>query len=388
MASKKQDFSGTHGIFKYLRRNLDVKLTGYLATFYFIIYLVGISKTLYIRFFVYQRKEDFSLPQLFTFWFLDWLFVVAFMTVIAVITKRMKERGMRWKKLLFLNLIFALLMAVFAQLLFDFAKSFVSAGSLSRFDPHRSLVNFIALLDVNLLVYCSLVFTIYIYYYIKEIKKKEAEKLKLQSQLSDARIRMLTGQLQPHFLFNSINAVVGLIDIDKRKAQDCLVDLSDFFRDVLSNSQQNLTTVEKELIILEKYLSVMQVRYGGHLLVKKEISREVLGLQMPVMLLQPLVENAIKHGYSGNTKCLRVLIKIAKAGKYLIIDLENDGHPIANVNQVFTSGVGLSNLFSRLSKLYGKDFKLNITNLEKESGVGIHIEIPVKFLKKNKSAQI
>ncbi|WP_373056541.1 sensor histidine kinase [Zunongwangia sp. H14] len=376
MASDKKIFTGTREMFKYLKKNLDARLTGYLALFYFVIYLVGISKTLYIRFFVYKREGDFTLPQLFCFWFLDWLFVVGFMTLIAVIIKRMKERGIRWKKVLFLNLFFALLMAAFAQLLFDFAKFFVSSGSLSKFNPHQSLINFIALLDINLLVYASLVFAIYIYYYIKELRKKEAEKLALQSQLADARIRMLTGQLQPHFLFNSINTVVGLIDIDKRKAQDCLVDLSDFFREVLSNSQQNLTSVGREVCILEKYLNVMRVRYGEYLQIKKKISKEVLDFQIPAMLLQPLVENAIKHGYSREKKYLSVHISVTLKGKYLRIEVKNDGNPITDIDRVFTNGVGLSNLRKRLSRLYKEDYKLKVKNLPELTGVGIYIEVP------------
>ena len=133
-----------------------------------------------------------------------------------------------------------------------------------------------------------MIFIIYSYFYQKEIRATEAQKGSLEAQLLTTRMKMLTTQLQPHFLFNILNGISSLIQIDQKKAQDTLADLSNFLREILYHSDSGFTTVGNGLNLFEKYTSLLRTKFWDQLNIETKVAPSVLDKEMPSMLLQPI----------------------------------------------------------------------------------------------------
>ncbi|HKJ48597.1 MAG TPA: histidine kinase, partial [Christiangramia sp.] len=200
---------------------------------------------------------------------------------------------------------------------------------------------------------------------------------KLESQLVNTRMKMLSSQLQPHFLFNTLNSIAVLTDMDTNKAKDTIADLSDFLREILYNSDRNRISLDEELRILEYYLNIVNVRFSDHLSIKKEIDESLLLRKVPAMLLQPVIENSIKHGYSYDHTDLNINVSVYQENKMLVIKVENDGAPVSETHaQLMQKGVGLKNINDRLHNLYKDNFFFEIRNKKDGSGVETIIKVP------------
>ena len=188
---------------------------------------------------------------------------------------------------------------------------------------------------------------------------------------------MLSSQLQPHFLFNTLNSIAVLTDLDSNKAKDTIADLSDFLREILYHSDRNRISLDEELRILEYYLNILNVRFSDHLSIKKDIDDSLLLKKIPAMLLQPMIENSIKHGYSYDHTDLHILIKIREERGYLIIRVENDGEPLKLTHkELLEKGVGLRNIDDRLRNLYKDKYIFEIRNRADGYGVETFVKIP------------
>ena len=202
-----------------------------------------------------------------------------------------------------------------------------------------------AVIDLNFLIYFAMVSIVYTYYYIKVVKQSEKQQNQLKTQLVDTRMKMLSSQLQPHFLFNTLNSIAVLTDIDASKAKDPIADLSDFFREILYDNDNHTIPLEKELRVLKYYLNILKVRFSDHLVIKQEIDDNLLSKQVPALLLQPILENSIKHGYSYDNTDLEVNIRIFSEDKHLVIKVENNGALLRVSHDVLLKkGMGLSNI--------------------------------------------
>ena len=193
----------------------------------------------------------------------------------------------------------------------------------------------------------------------------------------NTRMRMLSSQLQPHFLFNTLNSIAVLTDLDSNKAKDTIADLSDFLREILYHSDRNRISLDEELRILEYYLNILNVRFSDHLSIKKDIDNSLLLKKIPAMLLQPMIENSIKHGYSYDHTNLHILIKIREEKGCLIIKVENDGEPLKLTHkELLEKGVGLRNIDDRLRNLYKEKYVFEIRNRVDGNGVETLVKIP------------
>tara|TARA_R110000772_G_scaffold94575_1_gene192580 strand:- start:3 stop:650 length:648 start_codon:yes stop_codon:yes gene_type:complete len=214
---------------------------------------------------------------------------------------------------------------------------------------------------------------------VKEVKKAEKKQGKLEAQLVNTRMKMLSSQLQPHFLFNTLNSIAVLTDIDAGKAKDTIADLSDFLREILYDNDSNRIPLEKELRILEFYLNIIKVRFSDHLKIKTEIDETLHTKMVPALLLQPILENSIKHGYDFNHTDLEIVVKIYAEGKTLIIQVENNGAPVSVTHSLLLKrGLGLANINDRLGNLYGNDYFFEVRNKPDGLGVETLIKIPIE----------
>lgn len=188
----------------------------------------------------------------------------------------------------------------------------------------------------------------YTYSYIN--RSKELEKRQTESELIALR-----AQINPHFLFNSLNSIAALVKISPEQAEEVTQDLADLFRYTLRSSEKSLVPLNEELTIIELYLSIEKARFKDRLNVEHDIEPELKHAMVPSMLLQPLVENAIKHGVNKKEGQHTIGIQITEADGFVNVVVRDSGHgfPHKNLNKILALGTGLSNIFQRLQLQFG-----------------------------------
>lgn len=360
------------------QKYIDFKLVLLLAGFYLMFDLIHIAKTAYMQKFMPREMQLFNWHDFLVFNMLfDYIIVVSYMTLIAMSTKRFLNKNYSWVKIISIHTLFSILIGIIIRLVFDFYSILAGRISLAEFDLRKSVNAFVYVLDLNFLIYFAMTFIIYTYYYLRQVKEAEKRHSKLESQLMNTRMRMLSSQLQPHFLFNTLNSIAVLTDLDRNKAKDTIADLSDFLREILYHSDRNRISLDEELRILEYYLNILNVRFSDHLSIEKNIDEKLLPKKIPAMLLQPMIENSIKHGYSYDHTDLHILIEIRQERGCLIIKVENDGEPLQLSHaELLEKGVGLRNIDDRLKNLYKEKYSFEIRNRTDASGVVTLVKIP------------
>ena len=206
--------------------------------------------------------------------------------------------------------------------------------------------------------------------------RTRAQMARQREVLVQARLDALRRQIEPHFLFNSLNAVVSLIREERNEdAIQVTVELGDLLRRVLDESSRQLVPLFEELDFLGKYLDIQKVRFGDRLGIAIERAPDLAMAQVPALLLQPLAENAIKHGIGRRVEGGRLDIRVARAEDRLTIAIENDGPPLPPSRE---DGIGLANVRARLHSLYGDQAALDIA--DKEPGrVLVTVSLPYRM---------
>jgi two-component system LytT family sensor kinase len=198
-----------------------------------------------------------------------------------------------------------------------------------------------------------------------------------QLRLNEARLAALSSQINPHFLFNTLNSVASLIRLNPEQARQVVYKLSKILRRLL-RQQDNLTTLGEELGFIEDYLSIEMVRFGDKLRFVKEVQPDTLDLLVPSMLLQPLVENSIRHGLASKVDGGTIRVRSRRNGNQLQIVVEDDGVgiPESRLARMFEQGgIGVTNVNERLKVLYGDSYRMWIDSRPGE-GTSTGIEIP------------
>ncbi len=360
-----------------IKRNIDLKLVLLLAGFYTMFNVVYINKLAYFRYWFprpyMETWKDILLYNI----LIDWIVVVTYMTLIAISTRRLLNKNYSWVKIISIHTMLSIFIGIIIRLIFDLHSILSGHMDASDYQFQESIHRFMNVVDLNFLIYFAMVFIIYTYYYLKQVKEAEAQRNLLETQLVNTRMKMLSSQLQPHFLFNTLNSIAVLADLDPRKAKDTIADLSDFLREILYSSDTNEISLEKELRTLEYYLNILTVRFSNDLKIRKEIDEKLLHDKVPALLLQPLIENSIKHGYSYDHPELEVLISVKEEGGQLLIKVDNNGAALSESSaELMLKGVGLANINDRLKNLYGKDYSFEIRNKSDGNGVETIVRIP------------
>jgi two-component system sensor histidine kinase AlgZ len=187
----------------------------------------------------------------------------------------------------------------------------------------------------------------------ERVRRLETQELETRLMARDAELRMLRTQVDPHFLFNSLNSISALTSIDPNAARAMTLRLADFFRHSLGLDADRKVALEQEVALVRDFLAIEQVRFGERLRFEAEVTREAQACLVPPMLLQPLVENAVKHGIGQMLGPGLVRLGAVRAGSLLRISLENDVDPDARAGQ--GAGVGLENVRRRLAAAYGHE---------------------------------
>jgi sensor histidine kinase YesM len=218
-------------------------------------------------------------------------------------------------------------------------------------------------------LWSSLYFT---YHWFEKSRQEEIKNLRWEASRNEMELNNLKAQLNPHFMFNSMNSIRALIDENPRQAKEAITQLSTILRNTLLMGRKREVSLREELDVVRDYLSLESIRYEERLRVDYQIDNALLDNPIPPLLLQTAVENAIKHGISALPQGGDLLISIAEKGNKLVLDVSNTG-TITRPREE-SNGIGLMNAEKRLELMYGADAQLRLW--EKDGMVHTTVELP------------
>lgn len=213
--------------------------------------------------------------------------------------------------------------------------------------------------------------------YVRENQRQKIQAAELEQQLARARLQALQMQLNPHFLFNTLNVISATMYDDVKAADHMIASLSDLMRKTLNNANWQEHSLKKEIELLELYVDIMKARFHDKLSVKMNIAHETLDAKVPGFILQPLVENSIRYSMETLQHAEIEIRAQRENGKMKLVITDNGPGIPAAPAQVMANGVGLSNTAERLEKLYGREHRLHLQNKE-EGGLQVVMEIPFR----------
>jgi len=231
---------------------------------------------------------------------------------------------------------------------------------------------------IDLIIASLIVIGAHALLYYDDFRTGELQQSSLKAQLAQAQLRALKMQVHPHFLFNTLHSISSLVLEDPPKANSMIARLGDFLRLTLDHADHELVTLKEETEFLRAYLDIEQVRFGDRLKVAFEMEPMTLSAQVPHLILQPLVENAIQHAVAPRTAQSHIDIKAQRLAGLLRLEVKDNGPGIASKSDLLElRGVGLNNVRARLSQAYGSDFRFELTN-GAEGGLTVTMEIPFR----------
>jgi len=230
----------------------------------------------------------------------------------------------------------------------------------------------------NLLFYALLLGIAHAVLYHARYRERERAPERLAAGLAEARLQALKMQLQPHFLFNTLNAISALMHRDVEAADEMLARLSDLLRMALDQRGMQEIPLKDELEFVEKYLEIEQARFGDRFSVSTAVAPETLDAVVPNLVLQPLVENCVRHAVSTRLEPTHVDIRAQRIGDMLQLQVCDDGPGLPNVPSRPSRGVGLANTRARLEQLYGEAQRMEFSRPAAPSGLIVTVEIPFR----------
>ncbi|HKR64933.1 MAG TPA: histidine kinase [Thermoanaerobaculia bacterium] len=208
-------------------------------------------------------------------------------------------------------------------------------------------------------------------YFLRD-RERESQQVRLQAQLAEARLSALRMQLNPHFLFNTLHAMSALVERDPSGVRKMIARLSDLLRHTTDSSARNEIPLREELDFLRRYIDIMEIRFQGRLRATIDVDDAVLDAQVPNLILQPIVENALEHGVSRVQGTGEIAIRGTREDDGIVLTVRDNGPGVAADER---AGVGLSNTRARLAQLYGDRARIELT-ANPEGGALARIVIP------------
>ena len=241
-------------------------------------------------------------------------------------------------------------------------------------------INGLTGLQVNFIAYWAIVLLDYTSNYYSRYKDEELKSTQMAEKLANAELNALKMQLHPHFLFNTLHAISALMHRDLIAAEKMINRLSELLRYSLQNTRQQLTSLRHELEFLELYLEIEKVRFQDRLKVQINIQPELMDAEVPHLILQPLVENALKHGIAPIAKGGEIIISAEQNDSWLVLKVFDNGKSISQQKlDNLQLGIGLQNTQMRLEQLYSNAHSFTIDNC-REFGFEVTLTFPLKLI--------
>jgi len=331
--------------------------------------------------YVNWRSQGFpaEFPRVFLGEFVEWASWAAFFPVILAVDRRLGfgRAGTRaWAVPLHAGLALAWFAA--QNVLMVFLAKFSEGGSPLGVERFARIYSdrFVVKLPSALLVYGLLLTAIWVVRLYAAYHRRSLESERLSTQLARARFENLSAQMHPHFLFNSLHTVAGLVrEGDRDLAIETLAALGTLLRRSLEMADEQEVPLEEELRLLDGYLRIQHSRFGDRLKVERDIDPDILDERVPTLLLQPLVENAIRHGLALERGTGLVRVRGARSDGRLVFEVSDNGCGFDPVRAMDGSGVGLRNTRARLEQLYGSEAAFEVRSSPGE-GTRVRVSLP------------
>ncbi len=353
----------------------------FLLNLLFWVLIAVVSATqLYIRF---GDRYEGGWLNMFTRQLPLWLSWAALTPVILIIVKHISAKAWRRWKVFTIHVAIAIIISGTYSLLVAITTFTLYDGDTLLSDVWYA--NLLSQTASNLLVYLLIAIVGYALIWYENYKKSEIEKVELdflnadlQRQLTNSQLQALQMQIKPHFLFNTLHSVASLIrSKDNSVAVEVIANLSDLLRYTLDETDNHLVPLSQEISFLRKYFTIEQLRFGERLKVSINITIEAEEKLVPNLILQPLVENALRHGFKNEDQVNELSIQGAVKNGRLIIAVDDNGIGIqAGKDNHQLSGIGLANTKERLATLFPGRYKFQLSNKD-DGGVRVHISFPI-----------
>lgn len=282
----------------------------------------------------------------------------------------------RWLLALIVHVPCSLAFSAAGMLLYALGQQLLSPGG--HFFTREALARLLlAALHIDLLIYAGVVGACYAIDHYRHYRERELTTAQLQAALARAELAALRSQLHPHFLFNTLNTISILLEEDAAAARTMLVHLGDLLRTLLQPGRMQEVSLREELEMLESYLAIERMRFHDRLEVKVTVDPSALDAQVPDLLLQPLVENAIKYGIVPRPSGGRVEINAQRHGAQLRLEVRDDGPGLSLAQRAGNRGLGLANTRERLERLYGAR---HCFELKAAAPAGLSVVLTLPFL--------
>ncbi len=246
--------------------------------------------------------------------------------------------------------------------------------------------NFVRQSTNNIFLYLVTVAVLHALDFNRLSKMRAVQAAELQGQLSEARLEVLKMQLQPHFLFNTLHAMAALVQDDPRAAERMILRLGDLLRAAMDMTGRPVISLADEINLLQAYLDIQQIRFRDRLSVSIEVPHELERAAVPNLILQPLVENAIKHGAARQLGPTMIRVAASRAKDGLALEVSNSGSPNGRVPEL-VEGMGMRNTKARLAELYPGRHAFTVV-IRPEGGAVATIRIPLSDVDENDAATV
>lgn len=232
----------------------------------------------------------------------------------------------------------------------------------------------------HVLSFWIVVGAVYVIDSLREARDRQIATAELEARLAEAQLQNLRLQLQPHFLFNALNTISSVMHEDVDRADVMLTQLSDLLRRTLRAANSQEVSLEEELAMLKSYLGIMEARFGDDLQVDFAIDPAVSQAMVPQLILQPLVENSIRHGRDAHSSRVDIHVRAAREDGRLLLQVSDNGPGIPDIEKSeWKKGIGISNTEERLEGLYGADHELLMENADGR-GLIVSVRLPLRLV--------
>lgn len=312
------------------------------------------------------------------FW-LPWFLLAP---IVAGLAKRVPIRPERWLWPICANVLTFLAISAVHALGIAYGYHYFGdvSAAMSTYQPWQHSGHFLFgdnLFLFEVIVYSVLAANLNMGNFHQMLRQQEIDAARLRETLTELKLQTLRMQINPHFLFNALNAVTVMVQKqDTERAVEAINRIASFFRRTLDGTADQWVPLERELEMAAEYLAISKVRYGERLQVIEECAPEVKRVRVPAMLLQPLVENAVIHGIAEKPGKCALAVRCHQAAGRLVVEISDDGAGCSMLDPRFKEGTGLTNVRLRLQQLYGEDHAFAIESRPDE-GTRITITVPM-----------
>lgn len=284
----------------------------------------------------------------------------------------------RWKRNLGVHLLFGTLCAILVAGIYHVALYFIFLYGERPFVIRHTARTIIFNSAENYGVYFLILLLHHVYRYYTRFRQGELRATQLETRLAQAQLQALKMQLHPHFLFNTLHSISSLVHKDPEAADRMISRLGDFLRMTLDNKSAQEVNLRQELEFLRCYLEIERIRFQDRLTTDMEIDPHALDTRVPNLILQPIVENAIRHGIAPRSAPGRIEIEAKQKNGTLRIEVRDNGPGLPrnlSADNLFRKGLGLANTRARLEQLYGEEYRLELSE-RPGGGLAVTVEIP------------